>query len=169
VNFPALTTVGSCCFKSTGLTDDAEFPGIIRVENGAFGECNSLEVCKMLPNATWLGGQVFKMCANLRIVDLPKAGTISTTVFDSCKKLETLILRKTDRICANQTAYNFYGTPIASKKGYIYVPRALLSDEDETKDYRRATNWSALAAQFRALEDYTVDGTVTGELDQTKI
>ena len=32
-----------------------------------------------------------------------------------------------------------------------------------------ATNWSTYAAQFRALEDYTVDGTTTGELDETKI
>lgn len=35
--------------------------------------------------------------------------------------------------------------------------------------YKAATNWSTYATQFRALEDYTVDGTITGELDSTKI
>jgi hypothetical protein len=31
------------------------------------------------------------------------------------------------------------------------------------------TNWTTFSAQFRALEDYTVDGTTTGELDESKI
>lgn len=35
--------------------------------------------------------------------------------------------------------------------------------------YKADTNWSTYAAQFRALEDYTVDGTITGELDESKI
>jgi hypothetical protein len=59
--------------------------------------------------------------------------------------------------------------PNGDKDGYFYVPRALLSDDDAKKDYRRATNWSNFATQFRALEDYTVDGTTTGELDPNKI
>ena len=54
-------------------------------------------------------------------------------------------------------------TPIASGTGYIYVPSALI------EDYKVATNWSTYADQFRALEDYTVDGTITGELDESKI
>jgi hypothetical protein len=71
--------------------------------------------------------------------------------------------------------YHILGTvdstynPNGDKDGYFYVPRALLSDDDATKDYRRATNWSTYASQFRALEDYTVDGTITGALDPTKI
>lgn len=50
-----------------------------------------------------------------------------------------------------------------SGTGYIYVPRALVDT------YKAATNWSTIADQFRALEDYTVDGTITGELDESKI
>lgn len=55
------------------------------------------------------------------------------------------------------------GTPIANGTGYIYVPSALI------EQYKVAENWSTYASQFRALEDYTVDGTITGELDETKI
>jgi hypothetical protein len=65
---------------------------------------------------------------------------------------------------ANTSAFSncnhFHGTvnsqynPDGLKDGYIYVPKALLSDEDETMDYRRATNWSTFASQFRAIEDY---------------
>ena len=88
--------------------------------------------------------------------------------FAYCSKLTTLILRgeTMPKLAATDS---FDSTPIRSGTGYIYVPRALLSDDDATKDYRRATNWSNLANQFRALEDYTVDGTITGELDPTKI
>lgn len=57
----------------------------------------------------------------------------------------------------------FSGTPIASGKGYIYVPRTLVDS------YKAANGWSTYASQFRALEDYTVDGTITGELDESKI
>ena len=52
---------------------------------------------------------------------------------------------------------------IANGKGYIYVPRAMVDT------LKSATNWSTYATQIRALEDYTVDGTITGELDESKI
>jgi hypothetical protein len=35
--------------------------------------------------------------------------------------------------------------------------------------YKTSANWENFAAQFRALEDYTVDGTITGALDINKI
>ena len=79
----------------------------------------------------------------------------NSSMFDTCYHISGKV----------SSTYN----PTGAKDGYIYVPRALLSDTDETKDYRRATNWSTFATQFRALEDYTVDGTTTGELDPNKI
>lgn len=76
-------------------------------------------------------------------------------------RLTTLVIRS-ESLVPLQGTTNICG-------GYIYVPRALLSDDDETSDYRRATNWSVFADKFRALEDYTVDGTITGELDKSKL
>ena len=44
------------------------------------------------------------------------------------------------------------------------MPRALI------EEYKADANWSSFELiQFRALEDYTVDGTIMGELDETKI
>jgi hypothetical protein len=57
----------------------------------------------------------------------------------------------------------FNPSPLYLGKGYIYIPSALI------ENYKGATDWSNYADQFRALEDYTVDGTITGELDETKI
>jgi hypothetical protein len=45
----------------------------------------------------------------------------------------------------------------------IYVPSVLVDS------YKAYTNWSAIAVNIHALEDYTVDGTITGELDEAKI
>jgi hypothetical protein len=114
-------------------------------------------------------------------VDLPKVITLNDNAFAQCYSLKALILRA-ERICSLYSAtrvfrdcYHILGTvnatynPNGDKDGYFYVPRAFLSDDDAKKDYRRATNWSTFATQFRALEDYTVDGTTTGELDPNKI
>lgn len=60
--------------------------------------------------------------------------------------------------------YVLGGSGDSELHGYIYIPRALVGDI-----YKYAANWSVFAAQFRSLEDYTVDGTITGELDESKI
>ena len=44
-----------------------------------------------------------------------------------------------------------------------------LSSAALVDSYKAATNWSTYADQIRALEDYTVDGTTTGALDETKV
>lgn len=81
-----------------------------------------------------------------------------------CSKLTALVLRNPSQVVTLVSGSNFLAsTPIKSGTGYIYVPSALVDS------YKAATNWSTYAAQFRALEDYTVDGTTTGELDPTKI
>lgn len=93
-------------------------------------------------------------CANLT--------TIQNNAFNSCSKLIAVTLRGSNLVSlSNQNA--FTNTPIANGTGYIYVPRALVDT------YKSATNWTAYANQFRALEDYTVDGTITGKLDESKI
>lgn len=104
----------------------------------------------------------FLNCANLRIVDVPRVVSIEARAFHRCATLDTLILRNVDQVCKLKGA-GLTATLIASGTGYIYVPAALV------EDYKAATNWSTYAAQFRALEDYTVDGTTTGELDLEKM
>lgn len=108
----------------------------------------------------------FQYCSKLAIVDLPNVSSIGACAFADCTSMQTLIIRG-NRVCTlsgseGQTAV-LANTPIASGTGYIYVPAALVDS------YKAATNWSNYASQFRALEDYTVDGTVTGELDESKI
>ena len=77
----------------------------------------------------------------------------------------TLVLRKTDGVCALSSYKAFNSCPIYQySTSRILVPSALL------EEYKAATNWSSyFSSKLYALEDYTVDGTVTGELDPDKI
>lgn len=79
-----------------------------------------------------------------------RAGTFNGTA------LNALVLRyNTNANLSNANA--LANTPIASGTGYIYVPRALINT------YQSATNWTTYSSNFRAIEDYTVDGTIDGE------
>lgn len=120
-------------------------------------------------SVTEIGTCAFYGCNNLTTLDFTAVTNIGDRAFNMCTNFATLILRNTNQIVTLQAAQAFASTALALNRGYIYVPRAFLSDDDETMDYRRATNWTPRAPIFRALEDYTVDGTTTGELDPTKI
>jgi hypothetical protein len=94
--------------------------------------------------------------------DFHAATSIGIAGFYNCAAMTAIIIRS-KTVCSLANANTFTNTPIKSGTGYIYVPAALVDS------YKAATNWSAYAAQIRAIEDYTVDGTTTGELDPTKI
>ena len=112
---------------------------------------------------TQLLGATFEDCKSLTKADFPALTFIANYVFSGCTKLKALVLRNTDAICTTEGSSAIARSGIANGTGYIYVPRALV------EEYKAATNWSVYSTQFRALEDYTVDGTTTGELDETKI
>jgi hypothetical protein len=112
--------------------------------------------------AAKVGTGVFHNCTALAKVDVPKITEIGDVAFGWCSALEALILRG-DTVVTLTDAHAFTGSGVDGKTGYVYVPAALVDS------YKSATNWSTYAEHFRALEDYTVDGTIEGELDETKI
>lgn len=166
ISFPVVKNLNaSACLKCSNLKS-VYCPELTAVKANVFDACSNLTDV-YAPKVETVAGYSFRSCTMLSKLDLPMLVSISTTGFFG-SGLDTLILRS-ETLCTMSGVNALKSTPIASGTGYIYVPRALLSDDDATKDYRRATNWSTYANQFRALEDYTVDGTTTGELDETKI
>ena len=111
---------------------------------------------------TIVGESAFNSCKSLTEADFPNASIIQYNAFAYCSSLKTLILRKASK-CNLADYSSFSGAPIVKGTGYVYVPKSLLSS------YTSDVYWKNSKAQFRALEDYTVDGTITGELDPTKI
>lgn len=169
VDFPELVTSGNVVFYDCKSLTQANFPKLTTVTTMMFSGCDKLTEVN-IPNATAIESGAFQSCTALMKLDCPKVTAINgTNVFGffNSNCMNTLILRsKTMCTLANTGSFGTGATaPTAIGKGtgYIYVPRALI------EDYKVAANWSTYAAQFRALEDYTVDGTTTGELDESKI
>lgn len=189
VDLPNATTIGDFAFSKCTNLATLNLPNVTRIETYAFNNCSNLSTIN-IPKVTSIGEGAFQHNANLSTVtllnninigtnafynsgvekvDIHGTVTFGSSVFNYDAKLKSLILRS-ETIVPLSSANVLNYTPIGNKQdGYVYVPRSLLSDDDSTKDYRMATNWVSVASQFRALEDYTVDGTIMGELDPTKI
>lgn len=136
---------------------------IISAKPYTFRGCYKLQFVN-LPNVATISGSMFYSCEELQTADFAKATNIESNAFYRALKLSKLILRSEIMCTLGGSVSNvFNSTAIEYGTGYVYVPKALI------EDYKAATNWSTIANQFRALEDYTVDGTITGALDESKI
>jgi hypothetical protein len=174
VDLPNVTTCSSQIFYACSKLKNINFPKLSTITAYMFAGCAVSDVC--FPEVTTIESTAFNDARSLKKADFPKLTAIKGTNhfgFYNGKTCLTALILRSETMCTLENTGTFGSTvpmtAIAAGTGYIYVPKALLSDEDETKDYRRATNWSTFGTQFRALEDYTVDGTITGELDETKI
>lgn len=159
-----LTTVGVAAFQNCAALESVDLPKVTTVGNYGFKDCTALAQINLPELVTLAGAEVFSGCTNLSKADFPKlVGAISSKAFALCSNLTALIMRDTETVVQLSSTGAFGNTPIASGTGYIYVPGTLVDS------YKISTNWSSYADQIRALEEYTVDGTVTGELDTSKI
>ena len=162
VDIPAATSIGGYAFQYCSALTSVYFPAVTTVETTAFSNCSAL-VSVRFPAAETFGSSVFKNCSSLMTADFAAAKSFGNIAFSSCSALTCLIIRTIEKPCTLYGKSDLNNTPIANGTGYIYVPADLVDS------YKAATNWAVHANQFRALEDYTVDGTITGELDPTKI
>lgn len=161
VSLPNLTSVDARAFYYS-FDLDAQMtlylPSLVTAGEYAFAYSNMATA--ILPKLSEVSQNMF-YGANVRTVDLWVSTQIKSNAFFDCDSLATLVIR-TSSVCSLGSSALAWSV-IHNKKGYIYVPRALVDS------YKTATNWKTYASQFRALEDYTVDGTITGALDETKI
>jgi hypothetical protein len=111
-----------------------------------------------LPAVTKAGNNAFRECAKLKQVDLPVCTQLGAYALYNLLNLETVILRSST-VCsvADSTSVSLPEGPYPSVK--FYVPSALYDS------YRANSKLSIYADQFRKLEEWTVDGTVTGEIN----
>ena len=173
IDAPSATVINTYAFNNCTNLVNVNLPSAISIEGNVFSWCTKLKKLNF-PSLTSVGNTAIYKCLELESVDLPSVTSIQGFAFYGCDSLKAVIMRG-NTLCslAGTTAFDYTchftgaveGTynPTGAKDGYFYVPSALLSQ------YQSATNWSKFASQFRALEDYTVDGTTTGALDPSKI
>jgi hypothetical protein len=156
-----IESVGNGAFRNCEHLAVLDLPAAKSTASESFRQCHALVGVKM-PSMSSVGYMSFYSCWSLKTVDLPVVKNIADGAFGYCGSFKALVLRA-DAVCALGGAWALEGTAIKKGTGYIYVPAAL------KEQYAQSTNWSVYAAQFRALEDYTVDGTIWGDLDENKI
>ena len=161
VNLPNATSIGTYAFYYCTAMTSINAPKVTSL--GTYAFYNSKLAMVNFPLATSVPQNGFYSCSSLKVADFGAAKSIAASAFAYDAVLETLILRRADAICTLANKNALVDTPIENGNGYVYIPAAL------KEQYAQSTNWSAYAAQFRALEDYTVDGTIWGDLDEAKI
>lgn len=115
------------------------------------------------PSATDLSVIQFSEDFKLEVVDFGGGTNSPGSIFHKCYALREIILRKTDGVTTLNASPG--DTPLVYRPQTVsvYVPRNLISN------YQNASTWSTRYASnpnlFKALEDYTVDGTTIGEMN----
>jgi hypothetical protein len=174
-NVQKAEVISKYAFYNNFELESIDLSNAISLGDNALYGCRKLKRL-VLPKLTTLNGSTtISNCNNLLSVDMHSyAGIFASQVFSACYSLKALILRS-ETMCALSTstvfdycyhmlgAYNSTYNPHSYRDGCIYVPRSLIDG------YRQATNWSKFGTQFRVLEDFTVDGTIMGEIDTNKV
>ena len=179
VNLPNATSITAFLFNNCFALNEVNVDSATSVEDYGFCACRSLTDIT-LPNVTGIGTKAFISCINLKTLDFHKAVVIGSEAFANCSSLTRLICRDDTNI--SQLAQDAFtsgdplnvsmlkiatGQSLTPTDGYIYIPRVMISTYNAV--YTQALGIPDLTPLFRALEDYTVDGTTTGELDESKI
>jgi hypothetical protein len=160
VSVPNATAIGEKAFDGCFRMTTADVSGATTVGSYALNACRGL-VELNFPVLESIGNAALRGCIKLETVVFGKTLNLNG-VFANMQALTALVLRGDSKYGAG-AALNLGGSPIANGTGYIYVPAALVDS------YKTDSNWGTYANQIRALEEYTVDGTITGALDETKI
>lgn len=142
---PTLTKLGPYAFSGTNITS-LDLPALTTIAGYAFYECTTL-TSMIFPLLKEVPHNGLRQFGGLVKADFHALMSIKSNGFYKCTNLETLIIR-TNSVCSVVTGTVFTSSKIQSGTGYIYVPAALVDS------YKAATNWSAFADQFRAIEDY---------------
>ena len=183
-SFPALDTSSGTSFSSMyyQCSSATSFPLIDTSSGTSFSymyyQCSSATSFPALDTSKGTDlRNMYYNCFDVEKIDISHFNISSTSNVNNwcngCRTLKAVIIRSfgTNYILNTTSFTNCYhilGTtnatynPNGDKDGYIYVPRDMIATLSSS------TNWSTHASQLRALEDYTKDGTTTGEFDDEK-
>lgn len=173
VSFPNVTTSGGSALTNCPLLATVSLPKLQSLSDRLFASCYALTEA-ILPSINVIGGAVsgaygvFSGAGTSAVIKKIDIGNSSTAItgrgfgaacFCGTGHLEALIIRSPQMVpIAVASTSVFQNSTIASGTGYIYVPSSLVDT------YKAANAWSTYASQIRAIEDYSTDGTVDGDI-----
>lgn len=152
VNIPNVTKIRKSAFSYCENLTYINCPNVTEIKTYVFAGCTNLTKLEQ-PLYVDKGSQgAFLNCPALTTVELPVAISIHSECFQGCISLKTLILRRSDDICALTNMSAFTNSPFATdgSGGIVYVPQELITT------YKQATNWSSLVTagtcEFKPIE-----------------
>lgn len=168
ISFPSLTELGRYAFYGQSKVVSINIPALADLSgNSLFYLCSKLESITLpalshTASTYYALDGLFQACKAIQKIDLGNNSTtfnnrFNSNCFNTCTNLKALILRW-NNVVINSSSNNLTRSGIASGTGYIYVPSALVDS------YKAARYWSTYASQIRAIEDYSSDGTVNGDI-----
>lgn len=143
-------------------------PKITKLDSGWRNSTLITEITRdWFPEVTEIGYQGLVGLINLTRADFPKLSQLTQSSFGD--KLQVLVLRNTEKVCTSSWSFkDTFGknSLIAKGKGCVLVPTVLM---DSYSAYTDWINMTATGSKLLPLESYTVDGTLTGDIDWAKV
>lgn len=165
VDLPKAETIGASAFTGCSNLKKVNFPLVTTLSSGAISgtKIETLFLPSMTTVTTrgFTGSSGTALCY-LKTVYIPNATACKGNAFYRAMNLTAIIITQTEKVCplpdAIETgsfkyAFHYLGqvdannNPDGLKDGYIYVDKSMI------EQYKIATNWSALADQFKPLEE----------------
>ena len=169
-----ITSIGTYSFYNCPNLELESLPdGLTSIGDHAFYNCEKMTIKSIPSKITTINEYVFQKCKSItEMTCLGNITTIKNTAFRDCSKLSKFMLPNITSVPTLSHPNVFYGTPIESGTGYIYVPDALV------ESCKSASNWSTYAEQIRPISSLnnlleldqqqfpiTTDGNLTVDYD----
>lgn len=141
-----LTELEDIRFSSAKLQGFTEITKINMplMTNPVIGDNQKVTEAKFFGANSFMG----QNCFVLETIHLPNVKGLGQSDLYQCYVLNTLILSNKHVVTGLSAIRGIQSTPIRNGTGFVYVPKKLV------EQYKVATNWSTVADQFRAIEDY---------------
>lgn len=155
LNAPKATYIGQGAFADGPLIKNLLLPKAESIQYAAFELQSELEAPPAtlpdlgkltLGNISYIGTMAFDLCgySEVDITVNAGGGSIETQAFNNCFNLKKVTIRGKTML-ANEEGSVFYGSPIESLNGEIFVDASLV------ESYKTATNWSDYASIIKAI------------------
>lgn len=147
INAPDLTTVEQYAFLQSTEITSGYFPKVTTIKKQGFYNTRFTKVA--FPSLTnFFGMNNLAANAPLIAIDLGQVSSLIYQCLYSCRKLTTIVLRKSNAITTMENVNALNATPFANggSGGTIYIPKVLYDElgTGSSLDYKAATNWSTL-------------------------